>query len=472
MFKKTRWKIVAAVMASLFVVLGGTLALIYTASYAQVYAGNQEMLTRYAQEYAQHGNPSGRGIQAAAPEKGGGSGEPAGNLAGLPGNLQEAPEDQAGGPENLPEENRTGDNAYALATFYSAWFADDGAAADLDNRQNGPLSDSALTSLAQELVSSGKTAGTKGNFVYLVQKQENGTLVVLMDNTILKDSYTTLFRNTMIFGGAMLIVMLAASVYLSGRIVRPLEENDRRQKQFVSDAGHELKTPVSAIGANADLLQRETGENRWLSNIVFENNRMGELVRELLDLSRAEQVRPVFTETDLSRVVTGAALPLESIAFEHALTLELQVQDGISVMGSAADLTKLVTILTDNAICHAGTGTTVTVSLKREHRDAVLAVSNAGEPIPEAERERIFERFYRADQARSSCSDDTGTGGTDSMGTSGAERSSASPGSSGSSRYGLGLAIAKAIAGAHGSEIHVECRNGITTFAVRFRCRE
>lgn len=226
---------------------------------------------------------------------------------------------------------------------------------------------------------------------------------------------------------------------LAKNIVRPLEESYRKQKQFISDAGHELKTPVSVVNANAELLARELGENQWLSNIQHENERMGVLVTQLLELARAENVQPQMGRLDLSHLVCGEVLPFESVAFEAGLLIESRIQEGILTEGSSAELKQLVSILVDNAIRHGSAGGNVSVSLSKEHGDAVLSVTNAGDEIPEEQREQIFERFYRADESRNS----------------------------GSGHYGLGLAIAKAIADSHRGSIKVLCHDGLVEFRVQ-----
>ncbi|MBQ6753262.1 MAG: HAMP domain-containing histidine kinase, partial [Clostridia bacterium] len=218
-------------------------------------------------------------------------------------------------------------------------------------------------------------------------------------------------------------------------IVKPLEESYEKQKRFISDAGHELKTPVSVVNANAELLEREIGQNQWLENIQYENERMGNLVTQLLDLARLENVETVKEEVNFSKVTAGEALPFESVAFEKGISLETEIEDNVLVEGNSAQLKQVVSILIDNALRHSK-GAKVSVALKKTHGQAVLSVTNEGDEIPPEQRERIFERFYRADEAR--------TGGEN--------------------NYGLGLAIAKSVADSHGGTLSVECRDGLVEF--------
>ena len=221
-------------------------------------------------------------------------------------------------------------------------------------------------------------------------------------------------------------------MYLARKIVNPLEESYHKQKQFISDAGHELKTPVSVVSANAELLSREIGDNQWLQNIQYENERMGLLVGQLLDLARTENVTPQMERIDFSRLVAGEALPFESVAFEKGLVLNTAITNGIAVEGNGTQLKQLTSILLDNAIRHSKPAGEVRLMLTRDHGIAQLSVINTGDEIPTEHRDKIFERFYRVDKARS-----RSTGGS-----------------------GLGLSIVRNIVERNSGSIHVESSIG------------
>ena len=259
-----------------------------------------------------------------------------------------------------------------------------------------------------------------------------------MDNTVVNQSAITLFRYTLIFGGVAMALFFFLSQFLAKKIVAPLEESYQNQRQFISDAGHELKTPVSVVSANAELLSRQIGDNQWLQNIQYENERMGMLVGQLLDLARTENVTPQMEHIDFSRLVAGEALPFESVAFEKGLVLNTAITNGIAVEGNGAQLKQLTSILLDNAIRHSKPAGEVRLTLTGDHGIAELSVINTGDEIPTEHRDKIFERFYRMDPARN---------GED-------------------KHYGLGLAIAKAIATTHHGHIEVLCYNGLVEFRV------
>ena len=293
--------------------------------------------------------------------------------------------------------------------------------------------------MAEEILESGMTQGTEGDLIYKVTDKGDCTLVAFMDNTVVRSSMETFLKYAFISFGISAVLVFFLALVLSKKIIKPLEENDLRQKQFVSDAGHELKTPIAVMSSNLELLSRDVGEdNQWLQNIQYENERMGALVRELLDLSHAESGTLPQEELDLSTLVEGETLPFESIAFEEGLTLESDIAQGISVQGNPGQLRQLTAILLDNAISHSEGGSTVDIKLTPDRHQAVLTVTNFGPEIPQDQREKLFERFYKTDVAR------TEDGG----------------------HYGLGLAIAKAIVQAHNGLIGVDCGDGKVTFRV------
>lgn len=422
MFKRSKRKIVAAIMAVLVLLYLGTLAVIYGSSYFEVSASNYEMLERYAKIYSLEQQP--------------GENLPSGDV-----DSPEKNSPDTGILMDSPDNLRFDDNpAFQLSTFYSVAISDNGEILAMDNEKGTVYEDTVLQQYASEIIESQKDSGRMESLLYTVAVKDGYTLVAFMDNTIMQQSMTTLFRYTIVFGSIMMVALFFVAVYLAGRIVKPLEESHQKQKQFISDAGHELKTPISVIGTNADLLAREIGENRWLSNIQYENEKMGNLVSQLLELTRTENSDVPAEPLNFSRLVKGEALPFESIAFEKGLLLNYEIQDGLSVEGNRNQLKQIVSILLDNAICHGKNGKEIKLTLKEEHGCARLSVINDGNEIPPAEREKLFERFYRGDIARNE------KGG----------------------HYGLGLAIAKAIATAHKGKIQVFCHDNKVELIVLF----
>ncbi|MCC8182947.1 MAG: hypothetical protein LIO45_08285, partial [Clostridiales bacterium] len=288
-FQRSRRQIVAVVMAAFLLLFVVTLAMIYILSYQELYQDNQDMLETYIEQYQENGNPSQTRRMDEKPQE---SGRP----------------EQDGFPDR--------DSArYLLSSFYSVAFDEDRQVFSVDLGDGTLYTESQLSQVAENLLDMGRDQGTYGNFIFCIDQSETYTLVVLMDNTLVSDSFTTLFRNALILGSVMVVVLLLCATALARWIIRPLEESDRRQRQFLSDAGHELKTPVSVVEANAELLEREIGQNKWLHNIRSESNRMAGLVSELLALVRTEQEPPQTEPLAFSRLVLGGVLPFESVAY-------------------------------------------------------------------------------------------------------------------------------------------------------------
>ena len=416
MFKRSRKKIILAIMGSLILLFAVTLSVIMLASYREIRQENMEMLKRHVELYYLEDEAG--GPDNPPPEA------PVNSFDGR------APEPR----EKPPLDQKPG---YQLATFYSVAFGENDTVLAVDNGEKAVYSEEELIRIAREILAGNRLSGRSGDLTYCVEHRPDYTLVAFMDNTVSEGSLNTLLHNVLMIGGAAILAMFFISLYLSGRIIRPLEENDRRQKQFISDASHELKTPVAVISTNAEMLSREIGDSEWLSNIRYENERMGGLIRQLLDLSRAENAEAPMEQVDFSRVVTGEELAFETLAFEQGKTIRSDIEEDVRLAGNPTQLTQVVSILLDNAIRHA-TGKEISLALKRQGHAALLTVINDGDEIPPGKLEHLFDRFYRVDEARS----DDGQ------------------------HYGLGLSIAKAIAEKHGGSITVSCRNGKIRFTV------
>lgn len=411
MFKKSRRKIVAAIMSILVLLWVGTLGVIYTSSYLEMKNQNNRMLKAHAEMYT---------LQQSINQFPSSRPRPDGNH-----NFN---------PDFDPDTPK-----FKLSTFYSVAVSYEGDILETKNDSPTVHTDDNLGKLAQRIIKGDKTSGKENNLTFYKVDKGGYILVAFMDNTVVNESAMTLFRYTLIFGAVALVVFFFLSVFLAQKIVNPLEESYKKQKQFISDAGHELKTPVSVVSANAELLSREIGDNQWLQNIQYENERMGILVGQLLDLARTENVTPQMEHIDFSRLVVGEALPFESVAFEKGLTLNNNIVNNICVVGNGIQLKQIVSILLDNAIRHSKEKGEICLSLAKENGLARLSVKNKGDEIPPDQREQIFERFYRVDTARNS--EDK--------------------------HYGLGLAIAKAIATSHKGNVKVNCYDGFVEFIVQ-----
>ncbi len=304
----------------------------------------------------------------------------------------------------------------------------------MSSQGNDDLTRETAQQYIDSIIKSEKNTGMTGNMSFCTEKKSNGLLLVLTDRTAELNMMNKLRRTTVTVGLVSLVFLSVAAYFVSGLIVRPLKETFEKQKQFISDASHELKTPLTVISANADVLSGELGDNKWLNYIRDQATRMNVLVNDLLSLTRLENKTKDFirTDFDLSKAVTNAALPFECQAFENNRNFVLNVEDGIIVNGSEQHIKQMTAIFIDNAIKYSKEGGTVRVSLSREDGRTELSVYNTGPGVKESEKDKLFERFYRSDSSRN-----RSTGG-----------------------YGLGLAIAKSIIDKHKFKIIVDNDEG------------
>lgn len=272
--------------------------------------------------------------------------------------------------------------------------------------------------------------------------KEKTSVYVFSDVSSTKDALNGLIKICVAVFVIAFAVFLVISILLARWAVKPVEEAFSRQKQFVSDASHELKTPLTVITTCSDMLasgELEAEQNKTLiSNIQTEIFQMRGLVEEMLRLSRIESGNtPATEELDFSRIVKDQVSFFEPVFFEKGLAIREYVDEGIIVKGERNRLNQAVEALIDNAQKYCAPGTETLVSLKRKQKSCELTVTDKGDEIPEKDLENIFERFYRADEARSM-----------------------------NHSYGLGLSIAKAAVESCGGKIRAESRGGNNSFII------
>ncbi len=287
------------------------------------------------------------------------------------------------------------------------------------------FSDEELAAAAQKVIAGGETTGRlREEALYYARRDvRGGTRVAFVEASYLTESIRRLLWQSAGIGAISLLAFFGISVFLARWALRPVERAWLQQRRFVADASHELKTPLTVILANNNILlshpeERVGSQKQWLESTGEEAQHMRRLVDDLLFLAKSDAgERPPARETvDLSDLTTSVLLSFEPVAYEKKVALEAQVEPDITVAGDPTALRQLVHILLDNACKYAGAGGRAALSLDRQGGTAVIRVSNTGVPIPPEDLPHVFERFYRADKAR------TREGG-----------------------YGLGLAIAKSI---------------------------
>lgn len=282
------------------------------------------------------------------------------------------------------------------------------------------------------------------NLRFLRKKTAGSQIFIYADISGELATLNNLLRNCIFIGIVCFLAFLCISFLLANWIVQPVDKAWRQQRQFIADASHELKTPLTVIMTNAEMLQNmdydETSHSTFSSNILVMSRQMRDLVEQMLELARADNVQDdmVFSSFDLSRLVSEAILPFEPVFFERGLTLHTNITENIRINGNPSELHQVLDILLDNAQKYSHENGSTWVTLQRHGKNhCLLTVADEGETIPPQDLYNLFKRFYRADQARSR-----------------------------NGSFGLGLSIAESIVKRHKGKIWAESKNGINTFFV------
>ena len=302
----------------------------------------------------------------------------------------------------------------------------------------------ALTAILTDCLAQEDNEGSLPGYALRYLRQDDGlyTQIAFVDISLETAALRQMMASYLRIALLSLLLLAGASFLLSLRVTRPVERAWRQQRQFFSDASHELKTPLTVILSNAEMLETSDlpeRESRWRDNILSESRQMKTLVEEMLTLSRTEdaQRKPTVADVDLSDLSEDCALAFEPVAFEAGKPLSWDVTPALTVSGDGEKLRRLLSILLDNAAKYGAPGEGIVLSLRAERSQAVLSVSNGsgGHPIPPEELPRLFERFYRADASRGE-----------------------------QSGFGLGLPIAQAIAKEHHGALRAESDQQTTRF--------
>ncbi len=267
-------------------------------------------------------------------------------------------------------------------------------------------------SIIQSSIKNVYTSGKIGNVYYKIIKHDfNTDIFVATDATQITANFRTNVLNVLFILSQTFLVLLIVVAALSASVFKPIKETLDKQKQFISNASHELKTPIAIISANADVLQAEN-DTQWASNIKSQTVRMSGLVEDMLSLAKIDEgkVKLKFEKFNISDEITKSALPFDALAFEKHKTLNLFIQPDLFYTGDKQSVKQIVNILIDNAVKHASDNGEIMVELKKENGKIKLAVSNTGSSIPVNSANKIFERFYRGDQSRSRDSGGSGLG--------------------------------------------------------------
>lgn len=281
---------------------------------------------------------------------------------------------------------------------------------------------------------------------YIVRSEGNRYMIAFIDISSERTILTRLIYTFLITAAVMLVMIYLISRFFADRAIKPVSEAFSKQRQFIADASHEIKTPLAIIGTSVDLVMTNKADSvesqsKWLGYIKAEAAKMNRLTSDLLYLARLDhaETQKLYADFDISGETENVILSMEGIAYEKSVSLDYDIEPALSVFGCREQIAEVITALLDNAIKFAGENGWTSVCMIKRHNNVLLTVSNSGNEINKEHMDRIFDRFYRADKSRS--------------GRSGG--------------YGLGLSIVKTIIEQHKGKISVKSsREEGTTFHV------
>ncbi|CAM4299687.1 sensor histidine kinase [Paenibacillus xylanexedens] len=443
MFKKLRNRFLIVNLVSISILMLVAFATIYTITYQNVQRETNMELYKMSDFY--HG-PYNSSKMPRGEDGGMGTGSGTGSNSGS------LPSDAMGGDNVRP----WGDLNSPPARSVSFMIKTDDQWKVTDTHSQFDMEDTfyteALQKVDQNKVSdserhTGQFALDGTDWAYVVDSSGTGHMIVFIDVTAQQGILTNLIYTFVVVGLIMLIVIYFLSRYFANRSIAPVREAFEKQKQFIGDASHELKTPLAIISTNTDVLlanQEDTIANqaKWLHYIKSETERMTGLTNDLLYLTQMDDSRStmIHAKFNMSDAVESIILPMEAVIFEKNISLDYNIEPNLTVHGNSEQIKQVILILLDNAVKYSGPKGSVNVTLQKQNNDVVLAVSNTGEGIAPEHLDRIFDRFYRTDSSRA-----RKHGG-----------------------HGLGLAIARSIVDQHKGELYARSVVGEgATFYVR-----
>jgi signal transduction histidine kinase len=314
----------------------------------------------------------------------------------------------------------------------------DGSIREINTSHIAAVSSKDAEDYANRVMSGNKDSGFKGIYKYAVVDQTDGYMIVFIDcESQIQMATLFLLSSSGVALANLLFVFILVSIF-SKKAINPIIESMEKQKQFITDAGHEIKTPIAIISANADVLELTGGENEWITSIRNQTTRLDRLIKNLLTLSKTDEtIKLVFSDFDLSEVVYEAAGPFETIAETQNKKYIMDIQPGLQLHGDKGSIHQLISTLADNALKYSNECGTIRISLSATKKRLKLEVYNTMDEVDKEKFSKenlvkLFDRFYRLDSSRS-----RETGGD-----------------------GIGLSIAKSIVQAHNGDIFAKSEDG------------
>lgn len=400
MLKKMRWHFIMAAMTATAVVMAVIVAVINVWNYSAVMARQDGMLRQIW-------------------------------------NAEQGRQDAFSGPEPFfclrPPRNR-GMEMEDMTHFFLAEIDEEGQVVRIVLDNIVSLSREQAAEYATAVLEEGGDRGYYENYRYQVFPADTGKAAVFLNAYRDQQFMQTLLWISCLTAVFSLLVIFCLVVMFSGQAIRPYLKNAERQKQFITDAGHELKTPLTSISTSLDILELEYGEDEWTRNIRRQIGRMTKLTSNLVTLSRLDEEVPIPDKQrfSLSDAVWEAAEPLAALFEARGKSYSQQIEEGMELVGDRALIQQMISILLDNALRYSDEGGEIRLAAYRKHRKQYLEVFNTCGQVEQKELNRLFDRFYRPDSSRSSTQ-----GGS-----------------------GIGLSIAQAVVQSHGGSISVSSADG------------
>ena len=348
-------------------------------------------------------------------------------------------QDDTATPPAKPENDEKDKSRFSVETpfetrYFTVTVDENGEVTDCDLDRIAAVDEETAEEYTQTAQQKNKTTGFQGIYRYRVTETEDGAKYVFLDCRREISNFRTVLVTTISVSLLGLAAVFVLVVIFSRMVFRPVEESIQKQKRFITDASHELKTPLTIIDANTEVMEMESGESQWTKSTRKQIQRLSGLVQQLVTLSRLDEEKGLEEkcEFNLSEAVSECVQPYESLAQTREKNLTLNIEEDITYTGDERSIRQLAGILMDNAVKYSSENGNITLTLKKKGKKIFLEVYNDADDLPQGKMDVLFERFYRLDSSRNS-----GTGGS-----------------------GIGLSVAKAIVQAHKGKITAENKNG------------